>query len=183
MEIKEALAQLDPENDAQWTNYGLPLVDVMRTLTGNEELTRQLITEAEPEFNREAARAARPVQEEVEAEAEVEAPAKPQPQLAVLDGEIQDLLKEKNELDKKIVALSRKRDAVQEREFRTRTPEDNIRSIQTYIKSQAQARMDRATNRQRFIESGLTSRDLDPRAPIDQAMARKTQRGTQRPAR
>lgn len=55
MMIREALQQVDPMNDAQWTSDGLPLVDVVRELTGNELLTRKEITDADPGFCREEA--------------------------------------------------------------------------------------------------------------------------------
>ena len=58
----------------------------------------------------------------------------------------------------------------------------NQSAIQEYIAQQAAERARRAANRQAIFQ-GIDPRSLDPRAPIDQAFARKTQRGTARPVR
>lgn len=54
-QIINALQQLDPNNDEHWTQEGLPRLDVLKQLTGIQELTRQAVTNAAPEFNRETA--------------------------------------------------------------------------------------------------------------------------------
>lgn len=56
MDIKQALAQLDPANDSQWTSDGLPVIAVVSDLVG-VKVTRKQITEAAPEFIRETASA------------------------------------------------------------------------------------------------------------------------------
>lgn len=50
--IIDALALLDPARDEHWTTDGLPRVDVLSELLGGEKVTRQLVTEAAPEFTR-----------------------------------------------------------------------------------------------------------------------------------
>lgn len=55
MDIKEALAQLDPENNDHWTADGAPRVDVVADLVGNKELKRADITNAAPDFHRSTA--------------------------------------------------------------------------------------------------------------------------------
>lgn len=55
MNIKEALSTLDPGDDSQWTNEGLPRIDVVANLTGDKSLKRPDITSVAPQFNREAA--------------------------------------------------------------------------------------------------------------------------------
>jgi len=52
MEITQALQSLNFGDDAVWTGDGLPVVDKMRELTSNAELTREQITAAAPEFSR-----------------------------------------------------------------------------------------------------------------------------------
>jgi septal ring factor EnvC (AmiA/AmiB activator) len=59
---------------------------------------------------------------------------------------------------------------------------DNQSAIQAYIAQQNADRAARAASRQAIFQ-GIDPRTLDPRSPIDQAFGRKTQRGTQRPAR
>lgn len=50
--IVETLLKLDPKNDNQWTQEGLPKVDVLKFLSGGETWTREQITEAAPGFTR-----------------------------------------------------------------------------------------------------------------------------------
>jgi hypothetical protein len=54
MEIKQALQYLDPNDDALWTNEGLPRLEAVATLVGRT-VRRQEVTDAAPEFNRTAA--------------------------------------------------------------------------------------------------------------------------------
>lgn len=51
MDLRSALSQLDPTDDSQWTQDGLPLLDVLGTLT-NTKVTRQQIAKIAPEFTR-----------------------------------------------------------------------------------------------------------------------------------
>lgn len=55
-------------------------------------------------------------------------------------------------------------------------------AIRSFIQSQTEARAARIGRRNEILK-GITAADLDPRSPLDQAMARKTKRGTQRPTR
>ena len=57
-QIKDALAKLDPANSNHWTDDGLPRMDTIKILSGDPSLTREQVTTAAPEFNREAALAA-----------------------------------------------------------------------------------------------------------------------------
>lgn len=50
--IVETLLKLDPKNDNQWTQEGLPKVDVLKFLSGGETWIREQITEAAPGFTR-----------------------------------------------------------------------------------------------------------------------------------
>lgn len=53
MNILKALEQLDPAKDEHWTADGMPRVDVVAGLTGNEAVKRADITQAAPQFTRE----------------------------------------------------------------------------------------------------------------------------------
>lgn len=57
MNITEALALLDHENDDHWTTEGLPRMDAIVDLTGDASIKRKDVTDAAPEFNRESAAA------------------------------------------------------------------------------------------------------------------------------
>ncbi len=58
----------------------------------------------------------------------------------------------------------------------------NQEAIGDFIKAQAAARAAKVARRNEILK-GVKPDELDPRAPIDAAMARKTKRGTQRPVR
>ena len=51
MDIRGALSKLDPTNDDQWTNDGLPRVDALQAM-GLKDVTRGQITAASPNFTR-----------------------------------------------------------------------------------------------------------------------------------
>jgi two-component sensor histidine kinase len=52
MDIKEALGQMDPLDDEQWTQDGLPKTETVSDLLG-QKVTRQQILEAAPKFTKE----------------------------------------------------------------------------------------------------------------------------------
>lgn len=72
--IQEALSKLDVNNDNHWTSDGLPKVDTVKMLTGNPALTREQITQADPQFNRESLRTST---ENNDADKAPESPASP----------------------------------------------------------------------------------------------------------
>ncbi len=175
MTIKEALMHLDPTDDAQWTSDGLPLVDVVRGLTGNQELTRKEITDVDPEFCRD------------KAVVKEQAPAKPktrdealQEEQAVLDQEIATIIEQRNGLEAILVEKQRRWAVIQAHFERRKTGASDTQSRLDYIRSQLKLRMERAQRSQQVLK-GLDLNVVNAKAPIDQAMARKNTRGTQRP--
>jgi len=54
-DIKAALAKLDANNENHWTADGLPRIETVKFLAGDQSLTRELITNAAPGFSRAAA--------------------------------------------------------------------------------------------------------------------------------
>lgn len=58
----------------------------------------------------------------------------------------------------------------------------NQSAINDFIRAQTEARAAKVARRNEILK-GVKADELDPRAPIDAAMARKTKRGTQRPVR
>lgn len=54
MNIQDALDELDPTDDDQWTADGMPRVDVVAELVGSASLKRADITNARPDFTRES---------------------------------------------------------------------------------------------------------------------------------
>jgi len=56
--VQAALAQMDPENDSQWTALGLVRLEALEAVMGRE-VSRGDVRQADPGFDRDAARAAR----------------------------------------------------------------------------------------------------------------------------
>ena len=54
-QIKDALAALDPAVDAQWTPEGLPTVEAVVSITGDQGTTRAMITAVAPDYTRAVA--------------------------------------------------------------------------------------------------------------------------------
>jgi hypothetical protein len=204
MDIREALSNLDPFNDDQWTAEGAPKIDVLKELLGRP-VTRQEITDAAPHFTRENF-----MFEDPAAPAEEFLPtfdaavlvdfAEKEPMdvnsflgfLATVPKEgltyLQEILR-KQQAD---VAASRKK--LEDQDF-------NIRGAMVYTKaritreipdiSEAEANRRYIAKQQELraakhaatvaLLKGVDLKSLDPRSAIDRAMARKTTRGNQRP--
>lgn len=238
MELKEALAKLDPENNEHWTGNGDAKLEVLKEMTG-EQVSRQDVVEAAPQFNRShptleiddpfadddedekntdpgegtvdplvaspdtppevneenfmsVEEAGKVVDEYLEGE-----PLDPRGYYALLGrmpneelGHMEEVLEEQllqaemarvaaDELYKMVkygLGLTRAT-------IKSRVPDvDNQTAIRHYIAKSNQTRggkIERANELKKLVKA----KDLDPRAPIDRAMARKTARGGQRPNR
>jgi hypothetical protein len=53
--LKEALLELDPDNDEHWTEQGLPAMSAIHSITGDETISRKMVTDVAPKFNRMSA--------------------------------------------------------------------------------------------------------------------------------
>lgn len=174
--IKEALLKLDPSDDSHWTSDGLPRLNVVSRFCGSGDLSRQDVTDADPEFCRD--KAERPPPDPLP-EPQAEEPS----QMALLDQEISGLVSEKEALERQIAGLSARRDSLQEGKFRENSPSADTAARLEYVRRQNQVRLERAGRRQSFLQSGVTVDDIDPRSPMDRAFSRQTKRGANRPAR
>ncbi len=203
MEIKEALQKLDPKNDDHWTSDGLPLVSVMTELTGNDVLTRQQITDANPEFNRSIVLGTATTSPEEKPPSGLEGPnmegksdaegseekdekEKTENQEEItknsLDQEIVVLSRERDILNREIHKLQVLRDRLQELEFGETTAKADTVARLGYIKMQNLVRARKSVSHKAIVKA-LGVNNIDPRAKIDAAMAHKRGRGTQRPVR
>lgn len=52
--LEEALQKLDAKNDEHWTADGLPRMEVLQELTGDDTLTRRQVSDQHANFNRES---------------------------------------------------------------------------------------------------------------------------------
>lgn len=172
MTIKEALQTMDPEDDAQWTSDGLPLVDVVRGLTANETLTRKEISEADPGFCRDSA-AEPPAEPKTRDEGLLE-------EMTQLESELNELTRQQNEIEGRIVNKQRRWSVLRAHFDKQQTGSKDVQARLDYIKRQAELRMERA-QRSKELLKGIDPNALSGKAPIDQAMTRKNTRGTVRP--
>lgn len=209
MDIREALATLDTLDDEVWTADGSPKIDAVKELLGRP-VTRQEIIEAAPKFTRQNPdlgddqaedQDQSTVQETVEPEpvdlsdALSAEPLDPNRFLAFLDRvptsqlhqlkdgldgrkkEFRDLRVKLDEYDRLInIATTMVKSRIQKE-----IPDISEREAnQLYLQSQLEQRARKKAFTNELLK-GIKLSELDPRAPIDRAFARKTARGTQRP--
>jgi hypothetical protein len=197
MTLDEALAKLDPEKDEHWTQNGLPRLDVLAAM--GSSATRKQVTDANPELTRQSMMEAQTTddaedEEDVSEVDEADASSEDEDveesgNKAALESKIQEITNYINDEHKKMAdcksnIISKEVELTKvQTEYNSLFPgQTNQEDIIDFIKSQNQQRLQRhERNRQAF--SNIKISDLDPRAPVDRAMARKTGRGYKRPSR
>ncbi len=55
MNLAQAIAKLDPEDEDHWTADGLPRMDVLVEFTGDRSITRAQVSGLSPELTRDTA--------------------------------------------------------------------------------------------------------------------------------
>lgn len=161
MQIKQALAQLDPTNDSDWTSDGKPRMERVRELVGDDSVTRVQVEAAVPGFSR------------------APEPAEPEPEPAVdeddprqrLEKRINELIIQRDKLDAEIHALAQERDKLQELEYRQSTPAADMQRRMDYIRRQNEVRRKKAERRTELVATGIKPGEFDPRSPLDKALA------------
>jgi hypothetical protein len=186
LDIKEALASLDTQDDALWTADGAPKVDVVAKLVGNADLKRKDITDAAPNFSR--------TNPDTESETKPEQPSDDEPLEFESDVEQAKLL-----VEEKKAALEEARGPLKDAQtafdiaqleydealqiLETVTPpENNQKTIMDYLASQNAARVKRAEDQAKLRDS-LGDLAPDTRATIDKAFTRRNKRGLNRPGK
>jgi len=182
--VTEALRLLDPKDDSHWTTDGAPRLDVVQALSGVSDLKRADLVALAPQFTREsmnfgplftdegATDGAAPEVDEVE-----------QTRLALVAKQ-KEIDSQRAKINAETAALKKLQD---EADVLTRalepagpTHQDNQRSIMAFLAGQNQVRIDRHNIRQAALR-GIDPASLNAKSPLDQAMARKRQRGMNRP--
>ncbi len=162
MEIREALEQLDPQDDAHWTVGGEPRLDVLTSLFG-KRVTRQEVIDTAPGFTRE-----NPL---LDKEDEVTVEENPEVQLAeaaqALEKAKVKLSEATAKVDAKIIAAEADQEPAHTR---------NMLNIQAYLARQQENKRNRVA---RVREANPSN--VQPLAPIDAAMRRPTGFGRKRP--
>ena len=104
-ELKQVLAGLDPNDDAQWTTTtGEPLIAYLVQVTGNEDIRRADIVEADPTLTRQ-----RLLDEQKDKTEQVEEQPPEKPTREMLERDIQ-------ELTKQVVSLGREQEELKEKQ-------------------------------------------------------------------
>jgi hypothetical protein len=191
--VAEALRKLDVNNDNHWTADGLPRIDTVRMIAGNQALTREMITAEMPEFSRQTAslgvsvavpvvpitpvveesdekilEVSTTVQENIrDFEAEILAAQQELHDAIVVRNEAQRLVEEKqNAMDEVISAQNA---------YAIQTPVEV--AVQGYLASQKELLTERGRRSQVLREKGVTLADIQDlipqKAPIDIALSRK----------
>lgn len=198
--IREALSKLDPKNDDHWTEDGLPRIDA---LGFKKAPGRDVVTAAAPLFTRAnpSLEAAPPLEvtNEVKGQPEVtpltedavtvEDEGDPAEKLALLKVELDDHQSEIDKLNEQIgkaqarltVVQEKHRTVVMQMERNRHHERENIAGIQAVLEANKVEREAQAGLATELRKSGITARLLQPGSPLDAAMARRNQRGTQRP--
>lgn len=194
--IRAALAQLDPKNDAHWTDDGLPRTGVVQKLASDPNLSRKEIQDAQPGFQREPTKPAVTAGDDLDpltgepgsgtgvldggdptkntgdlmSEAEVR---------AILEGNVKDAVQALDDAQQGVreahaLVTTRQNELVSARadltrEFPPMTPAENIKA---YIASEV------AQRARAFGHNGIA-----PGSQIDAAMQRSNSRGWRRPSR
>lgn len=208
MDIKEALSKLDTLDNDQWTADGAPKIETVKELLGRA-VTRQEIVDAAPKFSREnplfdEAPEEPTIDENPEPEivdtSAIEAFADEEPMelgafldvlktvpanqltamLEVLRVQEQGVIEHRKRVEEMGLRIRQSVMHVKARIQREVPDVDNQQAIRDYLNSQQQTRAAKHALTHAVLK-GIDLKQLDPRAAIDRAMARKTTRGANRP--
>lgn len=178
--LKTALLSLSVENDNHWTKAGLPRLETLKFLTGNSDLTQEIVSAEIPGFNREAATLPPQITNVVKIEE-----AKPKQvkvdsltlseQLVVEQLKLEQVRKTSFEIEKELVLQSAIVSQLAEdvsNEFGIETSES---AIINYLKSQQIVLEERAVRQKMIAESGINLKELaiGLKSPLDSSLARK----------
>lgn len=171
-DINAALGMLNPDDDGQWTSDGLPLMETMRGITGDEKLTREQVTAVAPEFSREATKQS----------GGDKGPEDGMPKEVTtteLDAAVNALRAEEDDIAKKIVVLERQRNKLYARTTGGYDHREDTKARLEYIRKQNELRTVRVAKAKEV--ANMVKAAGVRKSPLDAAMERKTDRGTQRP--
>lgn len=206
-EIIAELRELDSLDDAHWTQDGLPNLNVLKERL-KKQVTRQEVTDAAPLFSRtnlelppkneEPAEETKPqdsdvadfIQDYLSKDVMTETQFVdfmrnvPDEHLEALQEAVHEQVRvarnAANNAQKDLGDLNRISVQIDSLVFDKFPPMSNQEAIMQYLESQKEIRIRKAELRDEALRN-LSLKDIDPRAPIDRAFQRKTQRGTKRP--
>lgn len=193
--IREALGKLNPDADALWTEDGLPTLDAVKDRTGFE-VSREEVTAAAPKFTRKTPDASAPAPK-------AEDPAdKPEPEAPAAEPEVKD---ERSEADFDALIAQAEADIAAAQAAKDKAADDRVKAENRHLelvreKSALYPAPNQAQATQAWVQSQQAERArrygrvseilqatkgdpsvLDPRTPVERAMARPTGHGVGRP--
>lgn len=178
--ILEALGKLDTANDNHWTADGLPRIETVRMLSGDQSITREQITAEAPDFSRSSAilpggedsKPAAKVEEDVSTEVVDYAS-----EIEYARSEVNRLTEIRNEVDAALAKATKAMDDLIDLQNAEGPVETTDIAIQGYLASQRAVLEDRARRNKVLAESGVTLRDIQQlipqSSPLDQALSKK----------
>lgn len=178
--ILEALGKLDTANDNHWTADGLPRIETVRMLSGDQSITREQITAEAPDFSRsfavlpgaEGTQPETKVEEAVQGESVDYAAA-----IEKAQAEVARLTEIRNEVDSALAKATKNLDDLIDLQNAEGPVETTDTAIQGYLASQRAVLEERARRNKVLAESGVTLRDIQqliPQAsPLDQSLSKK----------
>jgi hypothetical protein len=196
--LKAALSQLDPGNDNHWTAEGLPRIETVRLLSQTPSLTREQLVEADPAFNREAAKAAKAGAAPAAVPAVPAAPVDPvlAPKEATQDAAPAKAASMQEEMEAALRVAVQKRDDLAAKKakldneyadanfvvdklsteldkFKEPPHQTAMHTIMAYQRAQERDAAERAARVAKIKDLGITRQDLASGSALDQAMAAK----------
>lgn len=176
--ILEALGKLDPTNENHWTADGLPRIETVRMLAGDQGITREQITAEAPDFSRETAAllpAETPsVEEQPQATDEVVDYSEA---IEKAKAEVDRLTEIRNEVTAALAKATKDLDDLIDLQHKEGPVETTDTAIQGYLASQRAVLEERARRNKVLAESGVTLQDIQqliPQvSPLDQAISKK----------
>ena len=188
--IREALAKLDKANDDHWTEDGLPVLEAL-----GGKFTREQVTAAAPKFTREtldASAAPDPAEEPKDEKPEPEVKPEPAQKETLSEEQLQAMIDEaqgqieaaeaaKIKAEKDRVEAERRHSDLVKRKDTAFPPPNQAQAFQAWQRSQQEQRLQRHKRIQQAFGGGVKPNEVDPRAPIDRAMARQEGHGRDRP--
>ena len=176
--ILEALGKLDPANENHWTADGLPRIETVRMLAGDQGITREQITAEAPDFSRSSA--------VTPAETSETKSVEDQPKAEVVDyseaiekakAEVGRLTEIRNEVNDALAKATKDLDDLIDLQHAEGPVETTDTAIQGYLASQRAVLEERARRNKVLAESGVTLQDIQqliPQvSPLDQALSKK----------
>lgn len=201
MNLRVALSELNPGDDDHWTAQGLPLIEKLKELTGDDTLNRKIITEQFPTFvrgvtlpNEDEVENAEQAQESEEVKEE-KVPEVGDPvwlmglrriladrelcERAVkeCDRRLQLALDERKNLNDRIAELSHNSDYLgrQLQRLTPYKPDAQQEPIKAYLAAQKQNRDKKIERAMELVDEGVKQKDLKAvmksQAPIDASYA------------